>query len=113
MNALTFEANKDVASNVVSIIVPVAPGARTYWHCAGDLFWNAGGRGVWISLEDAHRRRAIYYENLEGRQYIDLTNALDALANHNRAVGKPDPYASQTEVSDRLRGALRLVSDRT
>lgn len=78
------------------------PDVLSWWHCAGDIFQNAGGRGLYFTRERAEARRDWYarqaarYQITGGareashcaRMFMQLTRALDAQDHHNRITGR-------------------------
>ena len=92
--------------------LPTKPGVKTYWHCAGTLFHNAGGRGVPITVHEAHRLRDLYAREAHrchpskladhaAALFVELTQALDELDTWARCVGRPSPWASD-QIEDAL-----------
>ena len=94
----------------------------TYWHCAGDIFHNAGGRGVYLPLQDAFDRRTLFQISAhtlltEGggvyaaRMFMELTRALDDLDGWLRAVkGKGLDWPAH-EVAARLKVCPEIIHD--
>jgi len=109
---------RPVTEATVAVLVPKRePKAKAFWHVAGDLFANAGGRGVFLPLENALTLREFWrakaVEAFEAREigearhaarmWGQLTAALDELAQHNRCVGRPSPYPNpSSEVAGRF-----------
>jgi hypothetical protein len=99
--------------SVLALIPKARPGVKTFWHMGGDLVWRRSP----ISVEQALKLRDLYAQTAaeayeaqnvgEARRaaalYSELTTALDALAHHNRCVGKPSPFPDpKAEVAGRL-----------
>lgn len=80
---------------------PTKGDALTYFFSGGDLFFNAGGRGVYItpamaqSLRDIHEdearaawmARGVKEARRSAKLYIELTGALTAMAEWDRVTG--------------------------
>lgn len=86
--------------------VPAEAAEDAVWESGGSLHIRYGSHVRHLDVDTALERRAFWAArareyghdprspeaSLAARRWMALTQALDALANHNRAVGKPSPY---------------------
>ena len=96
----------------------------TFWHVAGDIIWRANGRpmaiheivalGLRETFEDAARAgwraRDIKAARRAAALYVELTNALDALAQWKLVVGRS--LAPMESVAEPLERVLADLAER-
>lgn len=90
--------------------VPTEAAEDAVWESGGSLHIRYGSHVRHLDVDTALERRAFWAArareyghdprspeaSLAARRWMALTQALDALENHNRAVGKPSPFADYT-----------------